>query len=346
MKKLFSFFTLSLFIIDSSFAQEKEIPYFVKTYKSSEMKNLYVRTSGGGISVVGMAGDEARVEIYVKANNWKGKQLSKEEIEDRLKDYQLSIKKEGETINCIAKRKDEADWTDWKNGLNISFKIYSPEKISTDLVTSGGSISLKNITGNLGFTTSGGGLKLQNLGGNVKGRTSGGGINIIGCHDIIDVATSGGGIDADNCKGDIRLSTSGGSLDLKNLDGLIKATTSGGGVRAENIKGEFVTSTSGGSIHLEDMMASVKASTSGGGIDADIKSIGKYLSLSTSAGSIRVRMPLDKGLNLDLDGNRVKMPETKSFSGRIDKDRIKGTINGGGIPVTMDASSGGVYINE
>lgn len=345
MKKLFSLLILGVLLINSSFAQDKETPYFTKTYKSSEMKNLYVRTSGGGISVTGGAGDEARVEVYVRGNNG-GDKLSKEEIEDRLKEYELSVKKDGETISCIAKRKSESSWNNWKNGLSISFKIYSPEKISTDLVTSGGGISLKNLTGNLAFSTSGGGLKLQNLGGNVKGRTSGGGIDLTNCRDIVDLSTSGGGIRAEDCKGDLKLTTSGGGLTFKNLDGIIHASTSGGGVRAENIKGEFITSTSGGSIRLEDMMASVKASTSGGGITADIKSLGKYLSLSTSAGSIHVTMPLDKGMDLDLDGSRVKIPEVKNFSGRIDKDRVKGTINGGGVPVSMDANSGGVYINE
>lgn len=309
MKKLLSLFILGLSISTVSLAQDKETPYFVKTYKSSEVKNLNVRTSGGGISVTGGAGDEARVEVYVRGNNG-GSNLSKEEIEDRLKEYELSVKKEGETISCVAKRKSEGGWNNWKNGLSISFKIYTPEKISTDLVTSGGGISLKNLTGNLGFTTSGGGLKLQNLGGNVKGRTSGGG------------------------------------LVLKKLDGTIKATTSGGGIRAEEISGDFVTSTSGGSIKLEDITASVKASTSGGGIDADIKSLGKYLSLSTSAGSIHVRMPMDKGMDLDLDGQRVKVPTLSKFSGTVEKDRVKGSLNGGGIAVKMDANSGGVYINE
>lgn len=342
MKKLLSFFILGLSISTVSLAQDKETPYFVKTYKSSEIKNLYVRTSGGGIGVTGGAGDEARVEVYIRGNNG-GNNLSKAEIEDRLKEYELSLQKDGDKISCIAKRKNDGSW---KNGLSISFKIYTPEKISTDLVTSGGSISLKSLTGDLSFSTSGGGLKLQNLGGNVKGRTSGGGINISDSRDNIDVSTSGGGIDADNCKGDIRLSTSGGGLRLKSLNGTIKATTSGGGVRAENIAGDFVTSTSGGSIKLEDMTASVKASTSGGGIDADIKSLGKYLSLSTSAGSIHVRMPMDKGMDLDLDGNRVKVPEIKNFSGKIEKDRVRGSINGGGIAVKMDANSGGIYINE
>lgn len=345
MKKLLSFFILGLSISTVSLAQDKETPYFVKTYKSSEVKNVNVRTSGGGISVTGGAGDEARVEVYIRGNNG-GSNLSKEEIEDRLKEYELSVKKDGETISCVAKRKSESGWNNWKNGLSISFKIFTPEKISTDLVTSGGGISLKNLTGNLSFTTSGGGLKLQNLGGNVKGRTSGGGINISGCRDNIDVATSGGGIDAENCKGDIRLTTSGGGLTLKKLDGTIKATTSGGGIRAEEISGDFNTSTSGGSIKLEDITASVKASTSGGGIDADIKSLGKYLSLSTSAGSIHVRMPMDKGMNLDLDGQRVKVPTLAKFSGTVEKDRVKGSLNGGGIDVRMDANSGGVYINE
>lgn len=342
MKKLLSFFILGLSISTVSLAQDKETLYFVKTYKSSEVKNLNVRTSGGEISVTGGTGNEARVEVYVKGNNG-GSNLSKEAIEDRLKEYELSVKKEGETISCVAKRKSESSW---KNGLSISFKIYTPEKLSTDLVTSGGGISLKNLTGNLAFTTSGGGLKLQNLGGNVKGRTSGGGISISGCRDNIDVATSGGGINAEGCKGDIRLSTSGGGLTLKKLDGTIKATTSGGGIRAEEISGDFVTSTSGGSIKLEDITASVKASTSGGGIDAAIKSLGKYLSLSTSAGSIHVRMPLDKGIDLDLDGQRVKVPTLSKFSGTVEKDRVKGSLNGGGIAVKMDANSGGVYINE
>ena len=345
MKKLLSLFILGLSISSVSWAQDKETPYFVKTYKSSEIKNLNVRTSGGGISVTGGDGDETRVEVYLKVNNG-GSKLSKDEIENRLKEYELSVKKEGETILCIAKRKSESNWNNWKNGLSISFKIYTPEKISTDLVTSGGGISLKNLNGNLGFSTSGGGLKLQNLGGIIKGRTSGGGINISGCRDNIDVATSGGGIDAENCNGDIKLTTSGGGLTLKKLNGSIKATTSGGGIRAEEISGDFVTSTSGGSIQLEDITASVKASTSGGGIDADIKSLGKYLSLSTSAGSIHVRMPMDKGMDLDLDGQRVKVPNLSKFNGTVEKDRVKGLLYGGGIAVRMNAYSGGVYINE
>lgn len=345
MKKLSYLLILNLFCLSLAFAQDKETPYFVKTYQSSDVDMVNVRTSGGGISVTGQAGGESRVEVYIRPNNWNGKELSKAEIEDRLENYELSVKKEGNTIFCVAKPKKE-NWTDWKKSLSISFKIYTPEKVSTNLRTSGGGISIKNITGNQDFVTSGGGLKVRNVGGNIKGRTSGGGIDVSGCRDIIDLVTSGGGIDAEDCKGDIRLSTSGGGLDLKDLDGKIKATTSGGGIRAENIKGDLVTSTSGGSIRLSDMYASVKATTSGGGIEADIRQLGNHLVLSTSAGNINVRMPFNKGMDLDLDGTRVRIPTLKNFDGVADKDRVKGRINGGGVMVSMDASSGGITISE
>ena len=71
----------------------------------------------------------------------------------------------------------------------------------------------------------------------------------------------------------------------------------------------------------------------------------KFVTLETSAGSVRVRMPMDKGMDLDLDGNRVSAPLT-NFNGTVEKDRIKGKLNGGGIPVRLTASSGSVSINR
>src|SRR6218665_893985 len=136
MKKLLSLLIVGLSAATISFAQDKETPYLVKTYQSSEVKDLNVRTSGGSISVTGQAGNETRVEVYIKPNNWNGGSISKAEIEERLQEYELSIKKEGGTIYCLAKRKREGGWTDWKKSLNIAFRIYSPEKVSTDLQTS------------------------------------------------------------------------------------------------------------------------------------------------------------------------------------------------------------------
>jgi hypothetical protein len=57
-------------------------------------------------------------------------------------------------------------------------------------------------------------------------------------------------------------------------------------------------------------------------------------------------MPMDKGIDLDLCGQKVKVPTLSKFSGTVEKNRVKGSLNGGGITVKMEANSGGVYINE
>ncbi|MEZ4900349.1 MAG: hypothetical protein R2822_00520 [Spirosomataceae bacterium] len=343
--------TLSLLIAFSiAFAtnaqNNDEKPYMTKTFNAPSIKALNVRTSGGSIHVAGHNG-EAKVEVYVRSNNWNGKsELSKEEIEERLQDYELTIAQEGETLVCKAKRKNENEKWDWKKSLSISFKIIVPEKTTTDLTTSGGSIKLAKLSGIQNFTTSGGSLHLDDLSGNIKGRTSGGSIHLTNCTDQLDLTTSGGSIKADACKGDIKLVTSGGSIQLHQMSGNVRATTSGGSIKGGNIKGELVASTSGGSIHLTEVAAALKASTSAGSIDAEITSLGQYLNLSTSAGGIHVQMPLNKGLDLDLRANRVNVDDLQNFNGTKEKNRINGKLNGGGTLVTMRASSGSISIND
>lgn len=348
MKQIINFVAVCVLSSAAAFAQQEgEAPYFSKNFKVAEIDRLKVQTSGGAISVKGGATDEARVEMYVRANNWNGKSnLSKEEIEERLQAYNITVRRAGTELQAIAERKNNKNWDDWKRGLSISFKIYVPEKITTDLSTSGGSITLAQLKGKQDFKTSGGSLNLQDIGGQVRGRTSGGSIKLDGGSDNLDLQTSGGSITAENVRGSLQLRTSGGSIQLKNLSGNTNATTSGGSIKADGIKGELKTSTSGGSIRLTAIDASLDASTSGGGIEAEMTGLGSYLKLASSAGSIRVKMPMNKGMDLDLDGDRVQVGELSKFDGTLEKDRVKGSVNGGGISVKMDASAGGVYINR
>ncbi len=336
MKKLITLVIVSLVSL-GSYAQKE--PYMVKTFNAAAIKNLEVKTSGGGITVEGSTDGKAIVEVYIKGNNGSGN-LSNAEIEERLQDYTLNISKEGESLVCFAK----SNKSNWKKGLSITFKIKSPRNVDTDLLTSGGGIRLANLHGNLDFSTSGGGLELSNLSGDIHGRTSGGGITARNIEDFVDLSTSGGGINVSNSEGEIKLHTSGGSIHLDNMAGSIDAHTSGGGIKASDIEGELIAGTSGGSIRLERIAASQKASTSGGGIDADILEVGEFLVLHTSAGSIDVNLPMDKGMDVNIRGNRVTMAY-KNFDGRFDKNHVQGTINGGGANVDISASSGHVNIN-
>lgn len=319
-----------------------ETPYKTQTFKG--ISALRSQTSGGSLLVEGGSGSDARVEMYVHSNNWNGtNDLSKEEIEERLENYDITIRQEGNTLVATAKQKN-GNWN-WKKGLSISFKFYTPRALATNISTSGGSIKMSHLTGQQQFKTSGGSMQLTDLKGDIEGSTSGGSIKLTDCHNQIDLETSGGSIEAANSDGTINLNTSGGSIRLTGLNGVIKAKTSGGSISGEGIDGELVTSTSGGSIRIRSMAGSIDAETSAGSVEVAMSRVDRFVKLETSAGSVRVQMPMNKGMDLDLSGNRVSAPLT-NFSGSAEKDRIVGKMNGGGIPVRLTANSGSVYVNQ
>jgi DUF4097 and DUF4098 domain-containing protein YvlB len=321
---------------------QKGLLYLNKPLSAESINQVDAKTSGGGIEVTGVSPSEARIEVYITQNGHHG-DYSKEEIEKLISsDYELSVTTSANKLTAVARPKK--NFRNWDNQLSISYRIFVPTACGTRLNTSGGGISISNLSGEQHFNTSGGGLDVKGLSGKIVGRTSGGGIDVSDSKDDIDLETSGGGIEASRCSGQIRLNTSGGSLDLKELSGNIRATTSGGNIEAEKITGDLVTHTSGGNIDMTSMSGSLEASTSGGNIDVELLETGKYVRLSNSGGNVHLQIPKGKGLDLDIHGDRIKTEGLSNFSGSMEKQSINGKVNGGGIPIDVDAGSGGVTL--
>ncbi len=346
MKKYFFLLLLTGYSAILNAQNSDKEPYLTKVLSKENIKTVMVQTLGGNISVTGGSSSEARIEVFVDANNIRDNFLSKEEIKKRLdEEYDLKIEVIGNKLIATAKAKKNTDWLDWKKVLNVSFKVLVTKDVSTELSTSGGNISLKDVTGDQSFKTSGGNLSIDNVGGKIRGRTSGGNLRVFNSKDDIELSTSGGNINADGCSGNIVLSTSGGSLRLYNLSGTIKAGTSGGNVNGEKISGELVTHTSGGNILLNDLFCSLETSTSGGQIDVAIKEFGRYLKINNSGGNIDLSIPKNKGADLNLSADKIKTETLENFSGKIDDDNITGAISGGGIPVNVRAGNGRIRLS-
>ena len=60
--------------------------------------------------------------------------------------------------------------------------------------------------------------------------------------------------------------------------------------------------------------------------------------------ALRLQLPKNKAVDLDLAGGKIKTDHLDNFSGRMDEDEIKGKLNGGGIPVSVRANSGRIYL--
>ena len=225
-----------------------------------------------------------------------------------LSNYTITIRKDGNDVIAVAERKSSVGniWSGYNNE-SISFVVSVPASYSAELGTSGGSIRVSNLDGSHSVNTSGGSLKFENINGEVQGRTSGGSIDAQGIRGPLDVATSGGSI------------------------------------RVGDVEGEMTLRTSGGSIRIEDAKGRVDGSTSGGSINATFAEVTGPIDLGTSGGSVTVSLPRDLEFNLDARGSRVTANDF-SFNGRTERNRMTGTVNGGGVSIRLRTSAGTVRI--
>jgi DUF4097 and DUF4098 domain-containing protein YvlB len=280
-------------------------PYRTKEFSMNAPGKLRIQTSGGAIKVAGSEGKRVRVDMYVKRN---GKNLSP--ADTKLKQFNIQIKKDGQIIIAVAKRKKSSSWKFWKHhNMSISFVVHTPQKMSADLNTSGGHIIASGLSGTQHIKTSGGYLKLKNLKGTIQARTSGGAIN------------------------------------LSNISGKLDARTSGGRINAQKLKGQLHLHTSGGNINLKNVAGSVSATTSGGSIEAGLVQVSHSVQLRTSGGNIHITIPKNMGLNLDLRGSYMQNTRLRNFSGTVKHNEVKGAVNGGGPELSARTSGGTVHIS-
>lgn len=299
------FFLIATGCTSATSFQYDGAPYLSQSFSLNGPGNLEVETSGSSISVSGTSGNTVTIDMYVK---YKGKEIDTEnaEVEELLEDYTLDFSQKGNTISITAKRNGSWGWES-NNKLSLAFKVSVPHEMSSAIQSSGGSISLTEITGN---------------------------------HEI---STSGGSITISKSEGKLLTRSSGGSFRLEEFRGDVSVQTSGGSVKINQVSGDVAVGSSGGSVTLEEINGSINASTSGGSIKANLSKLEKSLTMKSSGGSITALVPNGMGLDLDLRGGRVNT-SLSNFSGEQKKDKVLGTINGGGIPVSMTSSGGSINL--
>ena len=108
------------------------------------------------------------------------------------------------------------------------------------------------------------------------------------------------------------------SISLDNLKGNTKAITSSGSIKATELRDEAMVTTSGGSIVLREVYGILDATTSARSMNVEIMELGKYINLSVSSGRLNVKMPMNKGMNLDCVAHKVNIEGLKNFDGEID----------------------------
>jgi DUF4097 and DUF4098 domain-containing protein YvlB len=307
----------------NGFPQGNRTPTIVKTFDLNQPGTLNARSSGGGIEVKSHDQKKIVVDVFIRKN---GKLLSPSDqaVADVLELYDLEIEKNGTVITANVQRKVRIN--PWNN-TGISLTITVPRQMSCNVSSSGGGLRISGVEGTHSFSSSGGGIHLDDITGTTQ------------------AGSSGGGVTATNQNGDIHLSSSGGGVTLDGAHGSVYAHSSGGGVHLNNIHGDVDAGSSGGGVSVTGEAASVKAKSSGGPVRVNIGNLSRELYLESSGGGIDATIQNGESLGLDLDLSSDKVNiELHNFSGRVEKNRVRGTLNGGGIPVYMHSSGGNVNV--
>ncbi len=300
-----------------------------KSFKVRPGGQLILDTDFGSIEINTSNTNTLKVEVIREIRS-----ANSRRAEEIMKHFEISFRQDGNTVYVTG----EYD----RSGLgrllsNIGryvrfhFDVSLPQEFNVDLKTSGGSISIDDLNGEVRSKTSGGSLSFNRIEGPVWGRTSGGSIKLLSCDGTADI------------------STSGGSITIGEVTGDVVAHTSGGSIRAGEVKGDVDVSTSGGGISVKEVRGTIKAKTSGGSVSAYISTQPESdCSLSTSGGSVTVYLAEHIGVNVNArtSGGRVYTEFPVTIKGDISKTSLNAKINDGGPELYLYTSGGSIYIKK
>lgn len=292
---------------------------------------LVVDVDFGSINISTNGTNEVVIDVSRKVSR-----SNKDDEQSFLKNAPVEITQEGNkvSVRCHAKTKLE-HWFSWSfwggNRTEAKYTITLPSQFNARATTAGGSINVRDLTGEVTVQTSGGSLEFARVQGPVDG------------------STSGGGIQAENCQGTLRINTSGGSLRINGGGGSLTGNTSGGSVTVKKYQGPAVVHTSGGGLNIENVGGTIDGSTSGGSIHAVLLSpLPGSVSLETSGGSVTVSLPEKAAFNVDAQTSAGSVVNELSMT-TVDKkesSELRGAVNGGGQPVRLRTSAGSIHVKK
>jgi Putative adhesin len=167
----------------------------------------------------------------------------------------------------------------------------------------------------------------------------------------LKVETGDGEIHASGLSGNIDLRSGDGELSVSALSGVLRLHTGDGGIDGRDLDGQCDASSGDGAIKLAGRFDVLKVKSGDGEIEvkaAHGSVMKSSWSVESGDGGIEVALPGDLAASIDAstgDGHiSTDMPIT--VSGKMNKSRVQGTLNGGGQSVTIRTGDGNVRLGQ
>ncbi len=197
-------------------------------------------------------------------------------------------------------------------GLDIDVRVTIPERFNARLKTTHGDVELDDIEGFVDLNTTHGDVSVATIRGSE-----------------ISLKSTHGDIEAESLTSDaVSVNTTHADIEIEEVTSkFFSATTSHSDVVIRRLAGESDITTSHGDIEIT-LMKNLSAN------------------LKTSHGDVLVYAPSGMRADLDLKGAQVKVSSTFEFDGDVEKDRVVGSLNGGGAKIQARTTHGSVHLKK
>ncbi len=162
----------------------------------------------------------------------------------------------------------------------------------------------------------------------------------------VDLSTQSGDLSIEGVTGKVYTQSSAGDVIVKNVVGTVNTQTSSGDLRLVKVKGPIFGRSSAGDIALESCQGKVDVKTSSGDIRAETLTQPKQeWKLQSSDGDIVFVLPSILAATIDARTSAGKVSTDFLVQGNdIRKNRIRGTIKGGGKLLKLRTSAGDIRL--
>lgn len=129
----------------------------------------------------------------------------------------------------------------------------------------------------------------------------------------------------------------------------VEIETVNGSIQAQALSGVIALDSVNGRITVKDSRGAVSADTVNGSISVELVDVaaGERMAFGTTNGGITLSLPAD--VKADVDAATTNGSITSDLpltSDSFSKSRIRGTLNGGGVPIRMRTTNGSIRISS
>lgn len=146
----------------------------------------------------------------------------------------------------------------------------------------------------------------------------------------------------------LELETTNGLVRVRGTQGPVHATTTNGNIEIAGVQGALETHSTNGGIEVRGASGSLTAETTNGAILAELKALDRVegVTAETTNGNVQVYLPAAVKADLAAETTNGRVSISFPVSGRelMTSKSIRGTINGGGVDISLSTTNGDVNV--